>query len=54
MFFQELERRIQAVDQPDRSALLERLARARSLFGGTDTLVHFNEWLTPEQQFEEP
>lgn len=28
-------RRIQAVDQSDQSALLERVARARSLFGGT-------------------
>lgn len=53
-FFQHLERGIKAVDQPDRSALLERLARARSIFGGIDRPEHFTEWLTPEEQLEEP
>lgn len=49
-FFQDLERRIQAADQADQKALLERLSRARSLFGGTDTLAHFRGWLTPEDR----
>lgn len=53
-FFQHLERGIKAVDRPDRSALLERLARARSIFGGIDRPEHFTEWLTPEEQLEKP
>lgn len=53
-FFQDLERRIQSADEPDKTALLDRLSMARSLFGGTNTLEHFGGWLTPEERFKAP
>jgi hypothetical protein len=47
---EDAKRRARDVDDDERERLLDRLERARSLFGGVDALQHFLAWKTPEER----
>jgi len=49
-FFEDAERRAAALGEQDRVALLDRLHRARALFGGVDALQRFLNWKAPEER----
>jgi len=49
-FFEDAERRAAALGEQDRVALLDRLHRARALFGGVDALQRFLNWTAPEER----
>lgn len=49
-FFEDTERRAAALGEQERVALLDRLHRARALFGGVDALQRFLNWKAPEER----
>lgn len=49
-FFNDLERRAADLTPEDVPAILERIAEARALLGGTDTLRRFASWQAPENR----
>lgn len=53
MFFGGLAEAHSTLTVEEQTALAERIARARNLFGGTDPLAHFRAWRTPEQHLED-
>jgi Skp family chaperone for outer membrane proteins len=53
-FFENAMRRAADLGEGEKEALLQRLDRARALFGGTDVLQYFRAWKAPEERTRDP
>ncbi|MGH9385922.1 MAG: hypothetical protein ACRD2N_16720 [Vicinamibacterales bacterium] len=47
-FLADAERRTSELPNDERTAILERLAKARAILGGTDALAHLRRWIAPD------
>lgn len=50
VFFEDARRRAEGLPADERATYLDRLERARQMFGGTDALQHFRSWKSPEER----
>lgn len=49
-FFEDAERRAVTLNRSEQTAVVERLAKARAMLGGTDALARFAAWKSPEER----
>jgi len=49
-FFEEMQQRVSTLPAEERDAILGRIAQARAMLGGTDTLTHFQKWKSPDER----
>jgi hypothetical protein len=49
-FFDDMQQRVSTLPAEQRDAILGRIAEARTLLGGTDTLAHFQKWKSPNER----
>lgn len=51
-FFADVERRLEGEEPQQREAVNIRLERARKVFGGTDALRRFNDWVSASERLQ--
>ena len=51
-FFADVERRLEREEPQQRDAIALRLERARKVFGGTDALGRFNDWISASERLQ--
>jgi hypothetical protein len=49
-FFDDMQQRVSTLPAEQRDAILGRIAQARAMLGGTDTLTHFQKWKSPTKR----
>jgi hypothetical protein len=49
-FFEDAERRAQALPADEREVVLDRVRKARTMLGGTDALARFRDWKAPDER----
>jgi hypothetical protein len=49
-FFEDIQQRVSTRPAEERDAFLGRIAQARAMLGGTDTLTHFQKWKSPDER----
>jgi hypothetical protein len=48
-FFEDMQQQVSTLPAEQRDAILVRIAQARAMLGGTDTLTHFQKWKSPDR-----
>jgi hypothetical protein len=48
-FFEDMQQRVSTLPAEQRDTILGRIAQARAMLGGTDTLTHFQKWKSPDE-----
>jgi hypothetical protein len=51
-FFADVERRLEGEEPQQRDAITIRLERTRKVFGGTDALGRFNDWISASERLQ--
>jgi hypothetical protein len=49
-FFEDMQQRVSTLASQQRDAILARIAQARAMLRGTDTLTHFQKWKSPSER----
>jgi hypothetical protein len=49
-FFEDMQQRVSTLPAEQREVILARIAQARAMLGGTDTLTHFQKWKSPDER----
>ena len=49
-FFEDMQQRVSTLPAEQQEAILGRIAQARAMLGGTDTLAHFQRWKSPNER----
>jgi len=49
-FFEDMQQRDSTLPAEQRDAILGRIAQARAMLGGTETLTHFQKWKSPSER----
>jgi hypothetical protein len=49
-FFEDMQQRVSTLAAEQRDAILYRIAQARAMLGGTDTLTHFQKWKSARER----
>jgi hypothetical protein len=49
-FFDDMHQRVSSLPAEQRDVILGRIAQAREMLGGTDTLTHFQKWKSPDER----
>jgi hypothetical protein len=49
-FFEDMQQRVSMLPAEQREVISGRIAEARAILGGTDTLAHFQKWKSPSER----